>query len=65
MFTIEAENIQNSSIFIYDKLNRTIDIPCKKLKDKIEYNASFLAKGLYLIQIEQGETVITKKVIIH
>ena len=49
MFTIEAENIQNSSIFIYDKLNRTIDIPCgdniKNLKIKLSITQVFWQKG--------------------
>jgi hypothetical protein len=65
-FIVEAKNILNSSITIFNNVGQQVFVPNVKENDKITYNSSALTSGLYFVILKyENGNIQTKKVLIE
>ena len=64
-FILEGEELQNSTIKIYDVIGKNYTLPNSFYKNTIEFNSSSLPKGVYFVEIVKGENKTVKSLVIQ
>jgi hypothetical protein len=64
-FILEGEELQNSTIKIYDVIGKNYTLPNSFYKNTIEFTSSSLPKGVYFVEIVKGESKVVKSLVIQ
>ncbi|MFK7949935.1 MAG: LamG-like jellyroll fold domain-containing protein [Saprospiraceae bacterium] len=63
-FVVENKQIRNAQIQVYNAVGQQVDLPNFVSDDQVLFKTDNLPKGIYFVNIQIGEKLITKRIIV-